>query len=96
MNLIKIQCFDRIFHFDPHTDSPAWYNLDHAESENEGAKLTLDADREVYAVYESPEGEKRYGTIGDAENETLADNYPCDFSETYLFYENPDTKEYYV
>lgn len=93
---IRISCFDTIFPFDPHTDSPAWYDLDHAVSEVDGATLEINADRDVYAIYTAPDGTKHYGTIGDQEDQVLADNYPCDFDELYRFYENPRTKDYYV
>jgi len=93
--MIKIQCFDQLFKFDPHTDQAAWYDLDHAISKKSGATLEINADRDVYATYTAPDGTKHYGTIGDEDNETLADNYGCEPEVTYRFYENPRTKDYY-
>ena len=94
--LIKAEgdVFPEEFRFEPDCEDPAWYDLDGAVSQNEGATLRLNADREVYGIYTGPDGTEKYGTIGDSEGETIPDNYPVDLTE-YWFYEHPETKEYY-
>lgn len=83
------------FRFHTEREDGAWYELDHAVSNAGNETFYLNADREVYAVYTLSSGEKRYGTVGDDENETLADNDGFRSGETYLFYEDPSTEEYY-
>lgn len=87
--------FEEVFCFETQEEDGAWFELDGAEAEENGAVLSLNADREVYAVYEK-DGEKKYGTIGDDENEYEPDNFPFCDGETYLFYEKPETKDYYI
>lgn len=93
---IRILCGETMFEFPIREREDAWFSLDGAESSNGSEKLVLNADRDVYAVYTDENGEEHYGTVGDEENETLADNFSCSCDETYYFYENPMAKEYYV
>jgi len=96
MAKVIIRCFETDFIFETEGEDAAWYELDHAESFAGNKSLNLNADREVYAVFTDEDGTERYGTVGDSENEVLADNYPCEKDVIYLFYENPRTKDYYV
>jgi hypothetical protein len=88
--------FPQVFSFPCADGGGAWYELDGAVTLSDGAALRLNADREVYAVYVSPDGEEMYGTIGDSEDPVLADNFPLGTGEEFLFYENPETEEFYV
>ena len=100
--------FNGCFRFSSESDEAAWYDFDGAVSreirtepetgsaESAGASLRLNADREVYAVYTAPDGTEHYGTVGDEENEFLADNFGVEPDMVYCFYEKPETKEYYV
>lgn len=99
MNCIYIKAadgaFPQIFCIETADSTGAWYELDGAEAVSQEAALFLNADREVYAVYDCG-GEKRYGTIGDSENDRESDNAPFSSGETYLFYEKPETKDFYI
>jgi len=95
VSILRIKCGDTTFEFTMEEDD-CWYCLDGCQSVNGNETLLLNADREVYAVYTDGNGTKHYGTIGDIENETIEDNYPCSKGETYIFYENPRTEKYYV
>ena len=93
---IQIIAFEQKFVFELREKECAWYDLDGSESHLSGWKMVLNADREVYAGLEMPDGSKHFGTIGDEENETIPDNFGIESGEEYIFYENPDTEEYYV
>jgi hypothetical protein len=88
--------FEETFRFLCGSDGGAWYELDGEQGLAGGSLLKIRADREVYAVYASPDGEERYGIVGDEEDEVLADNFPFLAGERYLFRERPETEEYYV
>lgn len=96
MFTVLIECNDNVFEFILHSDSPAWYDLDGMESFNQDEKLRINADREVYAIYTDSFDTEHYGTIGDEENDTIPDNFPCESDCCYIFYEKPETKDYYV
>jgi len=96
MSTVKIKCNDLIFEFAIDSEMVAWYDLDCMVVEKDGCILSINADREVYGIFTNQNGEKQYGTIGDMYNEVIADNYPCDENEVYIFVENPLTKDYYV
>ena len=90
------EAFREVFTFPMESDTDAWYGLDGHIAQQDGAELRLNADREVYAIYTAPDGTMKYGTVGDEENDNLADNYPIEDGEVYYFYENPRTKDYYI
>jgi len=93
---IHIFCGNTEFCFELKQEFVAWYDLDGMQSQSGKATLKINADRDVYAEFVDEKGIIHYGTIGDKENELLADNYPCEQNEKYIFYENPKTKDYYA
>lgn len=88
--------FDGAFSFDVDPEGGAWYDLDGVTASCGSMKLRINADREVYGIFTNADGEEHYGTIGDADNEVLADNFGIEDGEIYYFYEKPETKDYYV
>ena len=96
MYSIYISAFEHSFAFELKESEGAWFELDAAHAEAGGFMMALNADREVYAVVTEPGGQAHYGTVGDIENDVLADNFGISSGEKYIFYEKPETKDYYV
>ena len=88
--------FPEAFIFPLQEKESAWYELDGSGSVSGSALLTLNADREVYAIYTGPDGVRHYGVIGDEENESIPDNFGIEDGEIYLFREHPETENYYI
>ena len=84
------------FEFSHSDPTGAWYDLDGVSAKCEGWQLTINADREVYARLVTPDGIVHYGTIGDKEDEVLADNFPFRSGDRYRFYEKLETETRYV
>ena len=93
---ITINAHELVFYFPIEEESGAWYDLDNEDAYSDGWKLHINADRDVYASLTDPNGNIFYGTIGDAENELLADNFIMETSERYLFYDHPETEFSYL